>query len=398
MYEMPSPGLRPPLFQVVDVARGGTIRFEPKAGPDKDRFLLPEGYYLLMPLPDRGDPRLIRAQVTEILPGAVAIASVGSGADGRLRVGDTFTLTRPYNATTAQIRSLPDVIPIRDKPDGSAAFLLETQRNQSIKNLRKIGQAIQNYELTNRQLPPAVVYGPDGKPWHSWRVLLLPYLDESKLYNDYDFTQPWDGEKNIRLLDKMPGVYLDLVHGDNNGHFTHYAALVGAWKATSKEVHTAFPPSGARMKSAKDKLFGLSAPVPLTLREATDGPSQTIAVAPVAPDRKIPWLKPEDIAVGPDFPGLGKPGGISTPYRTGEKLDGPRAAPVLMLDRNPLILLDTVEVDTLRSLTTRDAGASEKLDLARLPTIPVPAMTTSLYQASFKIRIDGKATLAWIER
>jgi hypothetical protein len=47
----------------------------------------------------------------------------------------------------------------------------------------------------------------------------------------------------------------------------------------------------------------------------TDGTSNTLLVAPVAPDRKIPWTKPEDIAVGADFPGLGHPAGIAAPYR-----------------------------------------------------------------------------------
>ena len=35
---------------------------------------------------------------------------------------------------------------------------------------------------------------------HSWRVLLLPYLDRSDLYKAYDFTEPWDGPNNRKLL------------------------------------------------------------------------------------------------------------------------------------------------------------------------------------------------------
>src|SRR5262249_58412844 len=91
--------------------------------------------------------------------------------------------------------------------------------------------------------PPAVIAGPDGKPWHSWRVLLLPYLGEGNLYNRYHFDEPWDGPNNRQLLDSMPGVFRDPIHGDDRGHFTDYAALVGE--------ATAFPPAGAVLRDAE---------------------------------------------------------------------------------------------------------------------------------------------------
>ena len=76
-------------------------------------------------------------------------------------------------------------------------------------------------------MPLAVLVGPDGKPWHSWRVLLLPYLGYRDMFDQYDLSQPWDSTKNLRLLDKMPPVYHDPIYGDHIGPFTHYAALVG---------------------------------------------------------------------------------------------------------------------------------------------------------------------------
>ena len=59
-------------------------------------------------------------------------------------------------------------------------------------NLKQIGLAFHNYADAYRSFPPAVIYGPDGKPWHSWRVLLLPFLEQQPLYEQYDFSQPWD--------------------------------------------------------------------------------------------------------------------------------------------------------------------------------------------------------------
>ena len=53
-----------------------------------------------------------------------------------------------------------------------------------------------NFHAITNHFPPAVIFGPDGKPWHSWRVLILPYLEENELYNAYDFSQPWDSPRN----------------------------------------------------------------------------------------------------------------------------------------------------------------------------------------------------------
>ena len=59
-------------------------------------------------------------------------------------------------------------------------------------------------------------------------LLLLPCLGHRDLFDEYDFSQPWDSAKNLRLLDKMPAVYHDPIYGNDLGHFTHYAALVGS--------------------------------------------------------------------------------------------------------------------------------------------------------------------------
>jgi hypothetical protein len=58
--------------------------------------------------------------------------------------------------------------------------------------LRQIGLALQNYHDQHGSFPPAYTLGPDNKPWHSWRVLILPQLGEQKLYQEYRFDEPWD--------------------------------------------------------------------------------------------------------------------------------------------------------------------------------------------------------------
>lgn len=73
--------------------------------------------------------------------------------------------------------------------------------------LKQIGLALHRYHDAYECFPPAYVRGPDEKPWHSWRVLLLPFLDEHDLYARYRFDEPWDGPHNRELQAHRPEVY-----------------------------------------------------------------------------------------------------------------------------------------------------------------------------------------------
>ena len=103
-------------------------------------------------------------------------------------------------------------------------------RQRCAMHLDPIAGALQNYHAKNGCFPPAYVADKNGKPMHSWRTLLLPYLDHNELYNAYDFTEPWDGPKNKRLsaihvsefaCPSDPGA-----KGLNANH-TSYVAVVG---------------------------------------------------------------------------------------------------------------------------------------------------------------------------
>ena len=73
-------------------------------------------------------------------------------------------------------------------------------------NLRQIALALQAYHRENGRFPPAYIANKHGKAMHSWRVLLLPYIGRSDLYEAYDFSQPWNGPKNEELLTRRPDV------------------------------------------------------------------------------------------------------------------------------------------------------------------------------------------------
>src|SRR5438105_1376638 len=75
------------------------------------------------------------------------------------------------------------------------------RRNACGNNMKQIELALLNYHDANKSFPPAYVADAEGKPMHSWRVLILPYLERNDLYQQYDFNEPWNGPHNSRLAE-----------------------------------------------------------------------------------------------------------------------------------------------------------------------------------------------------
>ena len=57
--------------------------------------------------------------------------------------------------------------------------------------MKQLGLAMHSYAATHGRLPPAVVYGKDGQPLYSWRVLLLPFIEQSELYQQFHLDEAW---------------------------------------------------------------------------------------------------------------------------------------------------------------------------------------------------------------
>ena len=74
--------------------------------------------------------------------------------------------------------------------------------------------AVANYHDMYKCFPPAYVADESGRPMHSWRVLLLPFLSESELYNAYNFAEPWGSPNNRKLLTRRPSQYV--FHGSKS--------------------------------------------------------------------------------------------------------------------------------------------------------------------------------------
>ena len=80
------------------------------------------------------------------------------------------------------------------------------RRTVCTNNLKTIGLAMQQYQQQHGTFPPGYVSDENGRPKHSWRVLLLPYLDPG-LAGQYNYDEPWDGPNNRRLAGQMPDVF-----------------------------------------------------------------------------------------------------------------------------------------------------------------------------------------------
>jgi len=139
-------------------------------------------------------------------------------------------------------------------------------------NLKTIGLALHNYHDQYHCFPPAHVLGPDGTPWHSWRVLILPFLEETELAKAYRFDEPWNGPNNSQLLKRCPENFrCPSAKGKVPSTTTNYVAVVG--------TETVWP--GVSCNS---------------IGEITDGTSNTVLVVEVR-DAGIPWLAPDDLSL-----------------------------------------------------------------------------------------------------
>ena len=112
------------------------------------------------------------------------------------------------------------------------------RRMRCSNNLKDIMLALHNYHHAFGCFPPAYIADKNGKPMHSWRVLILPFIEHSALYKQYNFSEPWDGPHNKKLLASRPSVYVcpsDEDASREGRSLTSYVAVVGpnaAWRGT----------------------------------------------------------------------------------------------------------------------------------------------------------------------
>src|SRR5688572_17499002 len=91
-----------------------------------------------------------------------------------------------------------------------------------------MGLAMHNYHDANGALPAAAIRGKDGKPLLSWRVSLLPYIEQDNLYKEFRLDEPWDSPHNRKLLGRMPSTYSPFSRKETpEPYTTYYQVFVG---------------------------------------------------------------------------------------------------------------------------------------------------------------------------
>lgn len=164
------------------------------------------------------------------------------------------------------------------------------RRSQCTNNLKQIALALHNYADAYDALPPAYTVDASGKPLHSWRTLILPYMEEQQLYKSIDFTKSWDDPANAQAFKTVPYGYQCPSELAPDNRTTYLAILT--------------PTSCIRPTE------------PRKISDITDGDRETLMVIEVDSEHAVPWMSPSDadenvvLAIGAESK-LAHPGGMN---------------------------------------------------------------------------------------
>ncbi|HVJ79819.1 MAG TPA: DUF1559 domain-containing protein, partial [Planctomycetia bacterium] len=146
------------------------------------------------------------------------------------------------------------------------------RRNVITNDLKHVALAMHNYYDVHKSFPPGATVDKAGKPLLSWRVHLLPYLEQNELYKQFKLDEPWDGGHNRKLIEKMPAVFAGFGTGKEGK--TTILGIVGAGGFFPK------PGAGIRIDDIKD------------------GTSNTIMCVAAPAAQAIVWTKPDELSLG----------------------------------------------------------------------------------------------------
>jgi Protein of unknown function (DUF1559)/Domain of unknown function (DUF4190) len=191
-------------------------------------------------------------------------------------------------------------------------------RISNANNLKQITLAMRDYNDAMGTFPSAAICDPKGKPLLSWRVAILPYVEQEALYSQFKLDEPWDGPNNSKLISQMPKVYALPNDATPSSGNTYYRVFVG---------------NGA----AFDWCKGTHLP-----DDFKDGTANTILIAEAA--TAVPWTKPDELDFNPNgsLPALG--GHFSSGFAVG------------MADAAVRQVSQTVSPQTLKAAITRSGG------------------------------------------
>ena len=205
-------------------------------------------------------------------------------------------------------------------------------RVQCSNNLKQIALALQNYQYVYGTLPPAYITDEDGTPMHSWRVLILPYLEQRILYEQYRFDEPWNGPNNRRLAELIPAVY-------RCPSFSPKKGRDGA-DATGTEMLTQY------VVICDEKTF-LPGSHALKMNEINEGKDNTLLIVELDAEC-VPWMAPRDI----DLSGFAR----VLKDQSNSRLQHTGGLHVARVDGSVQFISDKIDRDILYRLFTSNVG------------------------------------------
>jgi uncharacterized protein (TIGR03067 family) len=194
---------------------------------------------------------------------------------------------------------------------------------KSVNNLKQIALAMHNYHAAFGSLPPAAIYSKDDKPLLSWRVAILPFIEQDGLHKAFHLDEPWDSEHNKNLLAQMPKVYAPVAGQTKDKHSTFYQVFVG---------------DGTMFEGKKGIEFA----------DVPDGVSNTLLV--VEAGEAVPWTKPAELSYDAKKP-LPKLGGMFKDIFN-----------VAMADGSVRAFPEKFKEEAMRLFITRNDGKPVSLD------------------------------------
>jgi prepilin-type processing-associated H-X9-DG protein len=203
---------------------------------------------------------------------------------------------------------------------------LSRGRSQSTNNLKQIGLALHNFASADGHFP-SDIRGKDGKRLLSWRVAILPFIEQQALFQEFHQDEPWNSPHNKALIARMPATYSVPDGSATEAGLTFYRGFAG-----------------------NDTLFDPGKADGVKITEITDGTSNTIAL--VEAKEAVPWTKPEsEVPVDADP----NPERIRAALdAVGGHFDGGFNA--LFCDGSVRFIRTTIALPVFRALITRASG------------------------------------------
>lgn len=210
-------------------------------------------------------------------------------------------------------------------------------RMKSSNNMKQMALAAHNYNDTLGELP-GNSYSPDGKPLLSWRVHILPYIEQQNLYAQFKLDEPWDSPNNIKLLSQMPKIYAN----PNEPELTSKTYYRGF--SSPGAVFENRPGTRPMLNKQKNNQGPPGKFEPFSIGSIKDLSSETIFI--IEAGDPVEWTKPEDLDASPGkpFPSLG-----------GMKLQKNRIQ-VSFLDGSVKHIRSDLPETTLRAMVTHSGG------------------------------------------